>query len=128
MNAESELLRAYREWHRLARAETRAIETRNWSLLSDCHLAIRDYQGIVARLTQEARTEWRQAGCNLAEKEKNLRILVSELIDITRQNQERLQSSLVTARQQLQQLGQAGSNLKRIHRSYGLVSMARLTA
>ena len=32
MNAESELFHAYREWHRLARAETKAIQTRNWKL------------------------------------------------------------------------------------------------
>ena len=68
MNAESELLRAYREWRRLAQAETKAIQTRNWSLLSDCHLAIRDYRSLVSRLTQETRTEWQRAGCNLADK------------------------------------------------------------
>jgi hypothetical protein len=55
MNAESELLRAYREWRRLALAETKAIQTRNWRLLADCHLVIRDYQSLVSTLTRAAR-------------------------------------------------------------------------
>jgi len=122
MNAESELLRAYREWHRLAQAETKAIQTRNWSLLSDCHLAIKDYQLMVARLTQEARAEWQFTGCNVAEKEKNLQVLISDLLDITRQNQGRLQAALAKAREQIDQLGEAGKNLKRLQRSYGMVS------
>lgn len=122
MNAEADLLRAYREWHRLAQAETKAIQTRNWSLLSDCHLAIKDYQALVSRLTQEARFEWRRAGSDLVEKEKNLQVLISSLIDLTRQNQERLQHTLNTTRQQLNQLGEAGTNLKRLQRSYGFAA------
>jgi len=122
MNAESELLRAYREWHRLAQAETKAIQTRNWTLVTDCHLAIKDYQNIVARLTQETRAEWQRAGCNVAEKEKNLQVLISDLLDITRQNQGRLQAALAKAREQIDQLGEAGKNLKRLQRSYGMVS------
>ena len=93
MNTENELFCAYREWHRLAQAETKAIQTRNWNLLSDCHLAIRDYQTVVSRLTQETRAEWRRAGCNLAEKENNLRVHVSGLLELTRQNHSRLQTS-----------------------------------
>ena len=46
MSAESELLDAYGEWHRLAEAETKAIQTRNWDLLSDCHLVIKDLQAL----------------------------------------------------------------------------------
>jgi hypothetical protein len=122
MNAETELFRAYRDWHRLAQAESTAIQTRNWALLSDCHLAIKDYQSHVGRLTQEVRTEWRRSGCNLAEKEKNLRVLVSGLLDLTRQNQERLQSTVTAARKQLDQLGEVGTNLKRLQRSYGFVT------
>jgi hypothetical protein len=121
MNSESELFCAYREWHRLAQAETKAIQSRNWSLLSDCHLAIRDYQSLVCRLTQETRAEWRRAGCNLAEKEHNLRVLVSQLLELTRQNHSQLQTTLAIARQKLDQLGQAGKNLKRLRRTYGCV-------
>jgi hypothetical protein len=119
MNAESELLRAYREWRRLAQAEAKAIQTRNWNLLSDCHLAIQDYQSLVRTLTEETRAEWRLAGCNLAEKEQNLRVLVADLLELTRQNHSRMQASLARARDKLDQLGEAGNNLKRLRRAYG---------
>jgi hypothetical protein len=128
MNAESELLHAYREWHRLARAETKAIQTRNWDLLSDCHLAIKDFQAHITNLTQEVRAEWQRAGLNPVEKEQNLKILASELIELTRQNQSLLQTSLRNARKQLNQLGEAGRNLKLLQRSYGLVPAWSRTA
>jgi hypothetical protein len=121
MNAESELFHAYREWHRLAQAETKAIQTRNWKLLSDCHLAIKDFQMHIAGLTQAARAEWQRTGCELAEKERNLRVFTSELIELTRQNQSRLQTTLAATRKQLNQLGEAGKNLKLLQRSYGYV-------
>jgi len=121
MKAEGELFHAYREWHRLAQAETKAIQTCNWDLLSDCHLAIQDFQAHISSLTLEARAEWRQTGCNLAEKEANLSVLVSELVDLTRRNQALLKSSSGKARDQLDQLGEAGRNLHLLHRSYGLV-------
>jgi len=123
MNAESELLRAYREWHRLAQAETKAIQTRNWNLLSDCHLAIKDYQVLVSNLTRDVRQEWQTKGCNLVEKEKNLQVLVSDLIDLTRRNQELLKTTISAARKQITQLGESGKNLRQLQRSYGLVSV-----
>jgi hypothetical protein len=122
MNAESELLRAYREWRRLAQAEAKAIQTRNWSLLSDCHQAIKDYQAVVGRLTRETRDEWRRNGCNLAEKERNLKIIVSGLVDLTRQNQALLQAARTRTRAQLNQLNEAGRNLKLLRSSYGCAS------
>jgi hypothetical protein len=120
MSVEGELFHAYREWHRLAQAETKAIQTRNWDLLSDCHLAIKDFQSHIASLTQEARAEWQRAGCNPVEKEQNIQVFASELIELTRRNQGLLQSTLHTVRVQLDQLGEAGRNLKLLQRSYGL--------
>ncbi len=124
MSAESELFHAYREWHRLAQAETKAIQTRNWDLLDDCHLAIKDFQAHITTLTREARAEWQRTGCNLAEKESNLRIFVSELVDLTRRNQGLLQKTIQNVRQQLDQFGAVGRNLKLLQRSYGLVPAA----
>ena len=42
--SQEQLLHAYGEWLRLAQAETKAIQTHNWSLLSDCHRVIEDFQ------------------------------------------------------------------------------------
>jgi hypothetical protein len=127
MNAESELLRAYREWRRLAQAETKAIQTRNWSLLSDCHLAIQDYQSVVGGLTRATRAEWQRAGLDLSEKERNLKVLVADLMDVTRQNHALLQATLARARHQLGQLGEAGKNLRRLRRAYGCIPTSRRT-
>jgi len=119
MSAERELFRTYSEWRRLAQAETKAIQKRNWNLLSDCHLAIRDFQSVVGGLTLEARAEWQQRGCNVAEKEQNLRVIVADLIDLTRQNQNLLQAAMARTRIQLEHLGEAGKNLKRVRSAYG---------
>jgi hypothetical protein len=124
MSAEIELLHAYREWHRLARAETKAIQTRNWDLLADCQLAIKDFQSLVSRLTIQARQEWAGAGCNLAEKEQHVHVFVNGLIEITRQNQSMLQAAKTAAQERLEELGEAGRNLKRMQRSYGSLTSA----
>lgn len=119
MNAERELLRAYREWRRLAEAETKAIQTRNWHLLTDCHLAIKDFQVRVASLTQETQAEWQRAGFNWEEKTQALRALIADLMNLTRRNHDLLQQMLAIASNQLGQLGEAGKNLKRLRQSYG---------
>ena len=116
----NELFSAYREWHRLAQAETKAIQTRNWNLLSDCHLAIKDFQAHVAGLTREARAEWQRTGCNLARKEANLRVYVTELMELARHNHSLLQATRQRRPQPARSTGEAGKNLKQIRRSYGL--------
>jgi hypothetical protein len=128
MNAENELLNAYREWHRLARAEAKAIRTHNWDLLADCQLAIQDFQSLISRLTAEARGEWERAGINCAEKERHIQVFIHELIQLTRQNQTTLQRAKETACAQVEQLGEAGRNLKRLQRSYGSAGVLGLLA
>lgn len=77
-------------------------------MLSDCHLAIKDFQVHITRLTAETRAEWRRAGCDLAEKERNLKVFVAELTELIRRNHGLLQTTLLAARKQLDQLGEAG--------------------
>ncbi|MDR3460060.1 MAG: hypothetical protein P4N60_21745 [Verrucomicrobiae bacterium] len=119
MNAENELLNAYRGWHRLACAEAKAIRTRNWDLLADCQLAIRDFQTLIGRLTLEARKEWERAGIDAAEKERHIQVFIQGLIELTRNNQALLQSAKDEAVAKLEELGQASQNIKRLQRSYG---------
>jgi hypothetical protein len=121
MNAETELLTAYREWRRLARAEARAISTRNWDLLADCQLAIADFQVLITRLTAAARSEWKTAGIDGPEKERHLQVCIQELIEITRQNQATLQRAKDQACARLAELGIVRQNIKRLRRSYGNV-------
>jgi len=119
MNAENELLHAYREWHRLARAEAKAISTRNWDLLADCQLAIKDFQTLISRLTLEARGECEGTGGNWPERERCIRIFVGELIDLTRRNQAALQRAKDEATKRITELNDAGRNLKMLQRTYG---------
>lgn len=122
MSAENELLGMYREWLRLARAQTRAIQTHNWSFHADCHRAVENFQHAAARLTLAAREEWADNGSDRPAKEKNLRALVNELITIARQNQRLLDEAVRGGRDRLGQLGDAGHNLKRLQRSYGFAT------
>jgi hypothetical protein len=124
MNAENELLNAYREWHRLARAESKAIRTRNWDLLADCQLAIKDFQTLIGRLTLDARREWEAAGGKWDEREKHISIFVNELIELTRQNQADLQTAKNEAAARLGHLQDANRNLKMLQRSYGAATLA----
>lgn len=119
MNAEGELLRAYREWHRLAQAETKAIQTRNWGLFHDCHRAIQNFQTQIAALAADVRTGWRRAG-DAEKKERHLQALIADLMDLTRHNEGLLQTTLDNARHRLDQLGETGKNLKQLRRSYGV--------
>ena len=128
MNAEQELLHAYREWHRLAQAEAKAIRTHHWSLLADCQLAITDFQKLISRLSLEARREWEAAGLDCVAKENSIKVFVAELLDLTRQNQVLLQQAKDEACAQLENLGEAGRNLQRLQRSYGRPATAGLSA
>lgn len=119
MKAENDLLQAYREWHRLALAEAKAIQMRDWNLLNDCQLAIKDFQSVVSQLSAQARKEWISAGCNVAEKEQHLQVFIHQLIETTRQNQTLLEAAKLVVRERLEQLGEAGRNLKRLRSSYG---------
>ncbi|MDR3377586.1 MAG: hypothetical protein P4M10_02790 [Verrucomicrobiae bacterium] len=125
MNAESELFRAYREWRRLALAEAKAIQARNWSLFSDCHRAIRDFQSLVPGLTRAARAEWQRSDCLIGEKERNLQVLVAGLMELTRQNHTQLREMLAQARAQRAQLAMARRNLQQLRRTYAQVPGGR---
>jgi hypothetical protein len=119
MNAETELLNAYREWHRLALAEAKAIRTHNWDLLADCQLAIADFQILAGRLMLDARSEWERAGLDVSEKQRHLQVFVHDLIEITRQNQSMLQRAKDEAAAKLDDLAEAGRNIGMLRRSYG---------
>jgi hypothetical protein len=124
MNAETELINAYRDWLRLARAEAKAIRTHNWDLLYDCQLAIADFQTLITHLTAEARREWQLAGIDCAEKERHIKIYISELIELTQQNQSTLQCAKDEAGIKLVELAAASQNVKLLQRSYGSLAFA----
>jgi hypothetical protein len=124
MTGETILLEAYQDWRRLAELEGEAIRTRDWTLMTDCQQRLSGLQPRILRLTDQAREEWRQAGVDPVEKEKNLRQIISSLIELELQNSSSLAAAKKTARTHLGQMDLARQNLKRVHRSYSPSSPA----
>jgi len=116
MNVERDLLDAYREWRRIAIAEGRAIQMRDWRLVLDCQEFIKNLQPKIAALTVEASEEWNNN--RRPPPHAVIRSLVLELIAINRRNQELLETIRSRASNHLDQLAQTGRNLKRLQRSY----------
>ncbi len=118
MSAEQALLDAYSEWHRLAEAAGRAIHRRDWNFLLECQQALKKHQPLITRLTREARDEWKQPGANSAAREKTIRAVILELIELGQRNKMLLQAAREAVRMKCEQLEQAGRNLKRLKLSY----------
>ena len=118
MSAERALLNAYSEWHRLAEAEGKAIRQRNWNLLLECQQALKEYQPLITRLTREARNEWKPPGADSAAKEKMVRAVILDLIELGQRNKMLLQAAHEAARMKCEQLEEARRNLKRLQLSY----------
>lgn len=117
MSAEGALFDAYAEWRRLARAGHQAICRRDWRFLLECQGVIQRIQSSIAKLTRQARQEWR-SNVNCADKEKELRAVILELKDLLESNQKLLQAAKSTALARRQKIEQAGRNLKRLQNSY----------
>jgi hypothetical protein len=118
MNASDELQNAYQEWRRLAKAEGEAIRDSNWSLVADCQNAMQKVQGQVLQWSDEARKEWARLGVEGASREKSVRTLITELIEIERRNNVLLDTVRQAATAQLVELKQAGHTLRQVQRSY----------
>lgn len=118
MSADKELSAAYESWRGLAETEGEAIQKRDWNLVSACQSALRELQTRIMRLTGQARSEWLQLGMDVGDREKAFRAVISELIAIERHNSSLLGVMQEAARVQRNDLERAGTNLKRIQRSY----------
>ncbi len=118
MNADTQLQDAYQEWRRVAEAEGEAIRTSNWSLVHDCQTALQRLQPRIIRCTEEAQQEWTRLGVDRSTKEKDLRSVVTGLIELEWRNNAMLNVLYQTAKSEMNELEQAGKNLRRVQRSY----------
>lgn len=118
MNAGRELTEAYEEWRRLAKAEGEAISAGDWCRVLACQNGLKDLQARISQLSLAARAEWSQAGVDRAVKERALNATIRDLIGVQQRNQTLLRTKKEATRQKLDQLRQAGRNLKHIQRSY----------
>lgn len=118
MSADAQLRDAYAEWRRLAEAEGEAIHARNWPQLLDCQNALQQLQPRIIRFTEAAQQEWTRLGVNRADREQDFRTVVSELIELEWRNNALLNVVTQAARVEINELEQAGQNLRRVQRSY----------
>jgi uncharacterized protein (DUF58 family) len=118
MSAEQALFDAYSEWRRLAEAEGKAIQLRNWNFLSECQETIKKFQPLITQLTLAARSEWEKSGADRMEKEKFIHAVVWELIELGKRNKMLLQIAREAALAKREQLAEAERNLKRLKISY----------
>jgi len=128
MSAEHELYDAYEEWRQLAGSEGRAIDAADWGLVAACQTSLRQLQKRISKLSIAARTEWANAHVNPAVREQMLNATVRELIQIEQRNQILLVAAQAAARVKMEQLNEAGRNLKLIRRSYGIHRAAAWTS
>lgn len=124
---EAALLAAYGEWRKLAELEGEAISKRDWNIVKDCQARLAALQPGINRLAGQVRDAWRQLGIR-AEKEENLRRIISGLIELESKNNSLLTSAKESARQNLDQLESSRQNLKRVQRSYSMSHPARLNS
>ena len=117
MNACDELQKAYEEWRRLARAEGEAIRNCNWSLVAQCQNAIQEAQAQILQHSDDARSAWASLADGAA-REKSVRTLIAELIEIERQNNLVLANVRQAAQAQFGELKLAGQTLRQVQRSY----------
>lgn len=118
ISAEAELFAAYEELRRIAEIEGEAIRAGNWAAASDCHARLRALQPRITRLAGEARKEWHRTGADMASKERHLRGIILDLIELEKRNGAFLAAARENARRHLDQLDCARKNLKRVQRSY----------
>jgi hypothetical protein len=121
MRAESALLDAYAEWHRLAVASRQAIQSRNWPFVLECQEVILKLQPRISQLSREAVADWQNASVEPLVGRKRIRSLVLELINLLESNNSLIKTVREHARSQYQQRQQASRKLKRLHQSYAVV-------
>ncbi|HXG49547.1 MAG TPA: hypothetical protein VNO52_18135 [Methylomirabilota bacterium] len=117
MTPRHELQDLYLQWRRWTVLETEAIGTADWVRVEECQAAKRDLQPRITRAAEQARLD-SGAACAQDGQESRVRVLLNELIDLERRNLDLLARLRDRATAELDRLGQAGRNLRRVHRSY----------
>ncbi len=75
---------------------------------------------MVKTAAREVRSEWKRQKANCEEKEKQLRAVISPLMEVLESNRELIRAARTTALSQREQIEQSGRNLKRLQNSYVL--------
>lgn len=119
MNARHQLLAAYAEWRRWTELEGQAIESENWPRIRECQDAKQRLQSRIISETDRARQECARLGLDYLDMERQVRTVVSELIQLEARNGEVLSHHRRTAEAERDQLARSSRDLRRVHHSYG---------
>lgn len=117
MTPRYELQDLYLQWRRWTLLEAEAIGAADWMRVEECQAAKRDLQPRITRATERVRHDSHSARGSDPQ-EGRVRVLVNELIDLERRNRDLLARLCDRAVAELNRLGEAGRNLRRVHRSY----------
>lgn len=128
MTADSQLEQAYREWRRLAEAESKAIRAGNWALATDCQTALRQLQSRITLHTQKAQNDIDVPAPERTARAWRFRAVIEDLIRIESENAALMKSARQLAEGQISRLRRAGRTLRRVQQSYARADRAAWTS
>lgn len=118
MIAKNRLVDAYQTWEKLTQAEGAAIQSDDWSRVSECQRTKLGLQRQIIHLTEAAQAECIEAGQNSKNLEHDVRRIINGLIALESRNAELVAGRRATAEIAKADLDQAAHNLRRVHKSY----------
>jgi hypothetical protein len=118
MSAKTNLVDAYHNWEELTQAERAAIQTDDWSRVSEFQQTKQGLQKKIIHLTEVAQSECIEAGHDTKMFERDMRRIINGLIALESRNAELLASRRQLAEVAKADLDQAAHNLRRVQKSY----------
>ncbi len=118
MIAKQHLVAAYYSWEQLTQAEGAAIQSDDWSRVSECQHTKQGLQKKIIHLTEAAQFECVAAGLDSKQLERYLRRIINGLITLESRNSELLADRRQIAEIEKAHLDQSARNLRRVQKSY----------
>lgn len=113
-----ELLDLYREWGHITRLESEAIQASAWLKVEALQNSKYRLQPPILEATQSIQAEAQRKMLPREAIDRELRLIVHELIQSERRNADKLASMRENLEQQRAELNRTSRNLRQIHRAY----------
>ena len=118
MSAQTDLYGVYQKWRNWSEVEHQAIDSSDWSLLDACHEAKQRLQKSIIQLTEAAQSEWVDKGLDKNVQEREIRVVVDELIELETRNGRVLADKRESLRSEQAELHDSLKRLRRVQGSY----------
>jgi hypothetical protein len=118
MNAKRNLVDAYGSWEQLTQAEGLAIQSEDWTRVSECQKSKHGLQQQIIHLTEAAQAECLTTGQDPQQLQGDMRRIINTLIALESRNAGLLANQRQAADLRKLDLDQATHNLRRVHKSY----------